>query len=194
MLQEVRFDINKLLNQAVAINDLLSVPYPYINSTISRFYRPSVGDSYREGLAILSRHPIRNIEVIALNQTSDDKHTRIIQITDIIFNETVVNICNVHFSNNHHSVEQLSETLSIIKSLSSKTIISGDFNIPNLSEFQRLYSKDFSASNQIKQYVSFPSKSETLDYVLIPKTMKYTKFDVFPGLSDHSSLCFSVDI
>lgn len=192
LLQEVRFDTAKSIHQTTEINTLLSVTYPHAVSSISRFYRPSIGEPYREGLSILSRYPIENSETLVLNQAPDDKHSRIIQIADIIINETPVHVCNVHFSNNTHSISQLSETLSILKARDSKVIISGDFNIFDLSANAELYDDAYTASTEAKSYVSFPSESKTLDYVLIPKNMAFESLDAIPGLSDHSALVYRV--
>ncbi len=193
LLQEVRLNESTSLNQASEINRLLADSFPYINSAISRFYRPSVGEPYREGLTILSRHPMANSEVVILNQALDDRHSRIIQLADIVFENNPVTVCNVHFSNNVHSVEQLSETLSIIENRSKNTVIAGDFNIFSLSDNKSLYDSRYTSSTEVGEYISFPTESKTLDYVLVPKPMNFSSFETVPGLSDHSALLFTVD-
>jgi endonuclease/exonuclease/phosphatase family metal-dependent hydrolase len=194
LLQEVRFDTTKSTHQAAEINNLLNKLYPHSLSSISRFYRPSVGEPYREGLSILSRHPIEDSETLVLNQAIDDKHSRIIQIADVIVDGTSIHVCNVHFSNNAHSVSQLSETLSVLKTRDDEVIISGDFNIFDLSANAEIYNDKYVASTEVKSYVSFPSESKTLDYVLIPKSMSFESLEVIPELSDHSALVYGVTV
>ena len=98
-------------------------------SDISRFYAPSVGEPYREGLAILSRVPPGNPETLVLTKAPDDKHTRIIQSVDIAIDGVSFGLTNVHFSNNQYSTSQLKETLDILGRRNKTNLIAGDFNI-----------------------------------------------------------------
>lgn len=60
LLQEVRFDPSISTHcQSVLLNQLLQKPFQFTQTTVSKFYQPSVGDAFREGLAILSKFPIK---------------------------------------------------------------------------------------------------------------------------------------
>lgn len=195
LLQEVKFDPSKSnYCQSISLNKLLREPFPYTQTTVSKFYQPSIGDAYREGLAVLSRHPISNSESLVLVKQLDDKHSRIIQNIDLNVGERQVCIANIHLSNNRHSVEQLNELVSIFASRKEKRIIAGDFNIPKLEDQKDSYAEYYSSSIEFKKYVSFPSENLTLDYVLIPKESSFHSLDTHEGLSDHSSLIFTIEL
>ncbi|NCU38153.1 endonuclease/exonuclease/phosphatase family protein [Candidatus Saccharibacteria bacterium] len=192
-LQEVKFDVKKGSdNQANYLNSLLSNPYKYSNASITKFYRSSNGEPFREGLATLSRHPILNAENLALTQAEDDKHVRIIQNLDINDKDTTVKISNVHFSNNAHSVEQLKEVLAILDSRNEVRIIMGDFNIFDLSQVKEIYSDKYKSSADFTKYMSYPSKTQTLDYVLLPHEHSFLSVSVQDGLSDHNALIVDI--
>jgi endonuclease/exonuclease/phosphatase family metal-dependent hydrolase len=188
-LQEVKFDPEySLYSQSRYLNSLLSTPYPYSQTSVSRIFLSSQNEESREGLAALSKHPIVDSEVIVLRKRADDKHTRIIQKVSLLIDGQVVNFTNVHFSNNAYSDEQLEETLLIAKNRNESSIILGDFNIFDIQTVSQLYAADYVASTEIKQYVSFPSEGATFDYMLAPKAYKYSSLDIGENLSDHNAL------
>ncbi len=194
LLQEVRFDaLISEYGQSTQLNQALSETLPFTHTVISQFYQPSVGPAYREGLAILSKYPIAHSEALALFKQKDDKHPRIVQNTDIIINKQIVRITNIHLSNNQYSIEQLRELLDIIKSRKEKRIIVGDFNIFDLEKEYELYSDDYTASSEFSNYISFPIKNQTLDYVLMPNEYSFTSFETCEGLSDHNALVFTAN-
>ncbi len=87
---------------------------------------------------------------------------------DLLINKRTVDIANIHLSNNKYSTEQL-------------------------REFEKeSYAKYYTSSIDFKKYVSFPSESITLDYVLIPKRFAFDSLDVHEGLSDHNALSFVI--
>lgn len=195
LLQEVRFDASiSGYNQSTQLNQSLSEPLSFTQSSISQFYQPSIGPSYREGLAILSKYPIADSEALALAKRPDDNHPRIIQNTDIVIDKQIVHITNIHLSNNQYSTEQLRELLDIIKSRKEKRIIVGDFNIFDLRKECKLYSDSYKASIEFISYISFPLKNQTLDYVLMPNEYSFTSLETRKGLSDHNALLFTANL
>lgn len=193
-LQEVKFNAEySPFTQSKYLNSLLSTPYPHSQTSVSRIFKSS-GSESREGLAVLSKYPIIDSEVIVLKKRADDKHTRIIQKVSLLVDGGIVNFTNVHFSNNAYSDEQLAETLGITKSRGENSVIVGDFNIFDIQTVHRLYSTDYIASTEISQYVSFPSEEATLDYALIPKTFTCTSIDIGENLSDHNALTMELAI
>jgi endonuclease/exonuclease/phosphatase family metal-dependent hydrolase len=195
LLQEVKFDPKiSAYSQSTLLNRLLKTPFPYAQTTVSKFYQPSVGEAYREGLAILSKFPIKDSEALVLIKQADDKHPRIIQSADLIINERQIGIANVHLSNNKYSVEQLRELIAIFASRKEERIIAGDFNILQLENEKESYIENYTSSTDFKKYVSFPSENITLDYALIPKHLAFESLDTYEGLSDHNALVFVVSV
>ena len=193
LLQEVKFDPSiSAYSQSVLLNRLLENPFPFVQTTVSKFYQPSVGDAFREGLAILSKFPITNSEALVLVKQADDKHPRIIQSADLLVSERRVGVANIHLSNNKYSTEQLRELITIFASRKEERIIAGDFNILQLENEKESYSENYISSTDFKKYVSFPSENITLDYVLIPKYFAFDSLDVHEGLSDHNALVFVI--
>lgn len=195
LLQEVKFDAGvSAYSQSASLNALLANPFPYNQTTISKFYQPISGEPYREGLAVLSSFPIENSEALVFNKQPDDKQLRIVQNVDISIDGEKVSLSNIHLSNNKYSSEQLAELLSILKSRGERRIIAGDFNIFHLQEHSALYEGTYTASTDFKEYISFPTEGHTFDYVLIPKNMSFMSLEVHEGLSDHGALVFVVNV
>jgi endonuclease/exonuclease/phosphatase family metal-dependent hydrolase len=169
-LQEVKFNSEySSYTQSKYLNSKLEAPYPYTQSSVSRYYLQSDSIESREGLAVLSKYPITDSEIIVLKKHTDDKHTRIIQKVSLLVDGQTINFTNVHFSNNDYSDEQLEETLQITKSRDEASVILGDFNIFDIQTVRGLYSDDYRVSTDFYQYVSFPSENVTLDYVIVPR-------------------------
>ncbi len=195
LLQEVKFDpLESIYSQSILLNKLLVKPFPYTQTAVSKFYQPSTGKAYREGLATLSKYPISNSESLVLMKQADDKHQRIIQNIDLSVDGGQVGLANIHLSNNKYSVEQLRELLGILTSRKEERIIAGDFNILKLEDQKDSYAENYSSSIDFKKYVSFPSENITLDYVLLPKKLAFQSLYIHEGLSDHNSLIFTVNL
>jgi endonuclease/exonuclease/phosphatase family metal-dependent hydrolase len=195
LLQEVQFDLTTSpFDQATIVNNALAKPYKFCHSSISRVYVGSDSKTHREGLACMSRLPILHSEVLALNKKPDDKHLRIIQTITVEMRDLPLKIINVHFSNNSHSSEQLKEVYAIAEKYEQWPIISGDFNIFQLSDFKSLYEKEYIASTDFKSYISFPSQKLTLDYLLLPKTFRFQSIDTQDYLSDHTAMLYTVEL
>lgn len=193
-LQEVKFNIEySAYTQSRYLNSLLSRPYPHSQASVSRIFE-SGGSESREGLAVLSKYPISDSEIIVLKKRADDKHTRIIQKVSVLVDGQTINFTNVHFSNNDYSDEQLEETLKITKSRNETSVILGDFNIFDIKTVSDLYSDDYRVSTDFYQYVSFPSENVTLDYVLVPRDYRFESLDIGENLSDHNALTFELSL
>ena len=190
--QEVKFNLEfSPFTQSKYLNSLLSTSYPYSQTSVSRIFE-SGGSESREGLAVLSKYPISDSEIIVLRKRADDKHTRIIQKVSVSVDGQTVNFTNVHFSNNDYSDEQLEETLKITKGRDETSVILGDFNIFDIQTVSSLYSDDYRVSTDFYQYVSFPSEKATLDYVLVPRDFEFISFSIGENLSDHNALTFEL--
>lgn len=194
-LQEVRYDPSiSPLTQANYINSLLDTSYAHSVSDVSRFYAPSVGEPYREGLAILSRLPLHNLETLALTKAPDDKHTRIIQNVDVDTNGTTLGLTNVHLSNNQYSAGQLEEILDILSNRNRATIIAGDFNIFDINTQRASFDDKYSVSTDTTSYISFSTENATLDYILLPKALHFVSIKTLESISDHNGVLAVVEI
>lgn len=190
--QEVKFDQSvSFLGQAQLLNSKLRTPYTFSQSSISRTFITDSSVS-KEGLAVLSRHPIIDSETLVLNKYDDDKHTRIVQNVDIEISGVIQKFTNVHLSNNNHSNEQLGELFTILKGRNEQRIMLGDFNMYDLESVIHLYANDYTDSTVNGEYISFPSESVRLDYALIPNAYTFNSFNVYDGLSDHNALVFEI--
>lgn len=194
-LQEVKFDTRfSPYSQSKHLNSQLRIPYSYAQACISRIYQASDSNESREGLAVLSKYPIIDSETLVLTKQPDDKHTRIIQKVSLFIQNEVVTFVNVHFSNNHHSLEQLDETLRLVKNSGEKSVILGDFNIIDLTTVSHLYEAEYTTSTEVADYISFPSESATFDYALVPNEYGLTAITTRENLSDHNALSFELEI
>jgi endonuclease/exonuclease/phosphatase family metal-dependent hydrolase len=188
--QEVVFLPNIMpLNQAQLLNQTLN--YPYINSAVTRLQASEAYENYREGLALISRHPILSADTIVLKQAAGDQHNRIIQLVDIQVGEQRVKLANVHFSltdDTDFATAHLEETLSIFEARGEERIIAGDFNINDLDRLQHLWGDKYVASTA-ERYISFPIKGTRIDYFLIPKQYTFGGLQVSGDtLSDHRAV------
>lgn len=194
LLQEVRYDQEEANeNQASELNRQLIRSYDFESASVSRFYRPSVGKPYREGLAVLSRMPILRSETLALTQAVDDKHLRLIQNVDMKLDDQKLKLSNIHLSNNKYSVVQLKELMGILVQRDEKRIIAGDFNIFDIHESKEAY-EGYLVSVDFKSYISFPSEGKTIDYMLLPDEYSYQNIVATDGLSDHVALSYTINL
>lgn len=195
LLQEVKFDpAESDFCQSALLNEQFAQPYAYEQTSVTRYHEPQGDNAYREGLAVLSMHPILKSEALVLIKNNADEHTRIVQNIDIEIDDKAVPLTNLHFSNNKYSDDQFRELLDILDGRNEKRILCGDFNIFNLEDYADLYSNDYTASTEIKKYISFPDEKLTLDYMLLPKNYRYVSLALAQGLSDHAALTFTIEI
>lgn len=172
-----------------------TLKYPYQHNAISRLQVGLVYPVYREGMSILSKHPILKTDVLVLKKEERDEHTRIIQLADVLINEEVVKVVNIHFSITDFfdlATPQLEETLEILKSRDEARILMGDFNITFLEETAELWQDDYIASTYVS-YITYPTMNKRVEYALIPKSYKFLNLSVSDdSLSDHRSLTVEI--
>ena len=83
----------------------------------------------------------------------------------------------------------LIETLKYALDNKIKPIIVGDFNILHPNWLADVVSSEYLDSYNFKKYISYPSKNETLDYIVIPKEFSFVSLDCSTEeLSDHRAL------
>lgn len=176
-------------NQAQLLNQELG--YPFEHSAISRLQVGLTYETYREGLAAISRFPITKADTIVLKQHPDDEHNRIIQLLDVDVEGEIFKLANVHFSLTDtvdFASAHLKETLDIIAARGEERIIVGDFNVSDLDALADLWQDKYAASTEFN-YVSYPSMDKCIDYILIPKAYRFEALTTSePGLSDHNAI------
>jgi endonuclease/exonuclease/phosphatase family metal-dependent hydrolase len=196
MFQEVTFlpQINAE-NQVSLLNK--SLRYRYENTAITRLQDSPVYENYREGLGIISKYPILKSETIILKQQPHDEHQRIVQLIDILCEDTVVKFAHVHFSisDNDENLprEHLVELLDILESRGETRIMGGDFNMNSIDLHRELW-QDKYVSSSVVDYISYPPMNKRVDYFLLPKEYAFTSITTSPdGLSDHRGLTVGVE-
>ncbi|MBS3146815.1 endonuclease/exonuclease/phosphatase family protein [Candidatus Woesearchaeota archaeon] len=199
-LQEVRDDIQfnkKGDNQAKQLNRELNYPYyAFYPVTDKQKERPEKYKNYCiDGTAVLSKFPILKVERKKLQKHKQDRYT-CGNLYAKIKAEKIIDLIVVHFSNsNYFSLLHLLETLKDVKKRGIKPIIIGDFNIIDSYVLHELTENEFYSSLKFKKYISYPTKNETLDYVLIPKKFKFRSFECLTdNLSDHRALVVKIKI
>jgi len=180
-------------NQVQLLNEELK--YPTIQSAVTRLQPSAKYETYREGLAALSKHPVVQSDTIILKQTQGDEHNRIVQLLDLEVDGEIVKIANVHFSlsgNVDYATPHLKETLEILASRGESRIIAGDFNLNNLEEMSELWEGDYRCSTE-EDYVSYPSMNKRIDYFLIPKSYSFESISTSEReISDHHALTVAI--
>lgn len=180
-------------NQAQLLNQELD--YVSEHSAISRLQVGLEYSTYREGLAAISQLPIVKTDTIVLKQAPGDEHNRIVQFIDVLLDGAIIKFANVHFSLTDtidFASAHFQETLDIIAERDEERIIVGDFNINNLDALAELWQEHYKASTEFS-YISYPGMNKRNDYVLIPKSYKFTALSVSnDSLSDHRAI--TVDI
>lgn len=176
-----------LLNQALA--------YPYENTAVTRLQDSPHYENYREGLGIISKWPIVKSETIILKQQKDDEHQRIVQLVDVLHENEIVKLANIHFSisDNREDFprEHLNELLGILQARGETRIIGGDFNMNQIDLHADLWQNDY-ISSSVSPYITYPAMNKRVDYFLLPKN--YAFIDITTsndGLSDHRALTVS---
>ena len=188
------FNPAQLLNQELG--------YLSEHSVISRLQIGIDHPVYREGLAIISKHPIVKSDIVSLQKDPEDECQRFIQLVDISIDETIVKLAHVHFSVTDftdYATPQLKETLDIIKNRGETRIIAGDFNLEFLEQRAELWQEDYIASTDVP-YATFPSwkpHGKRVDYFLIPKTYQFDSIvtsdeSLDDLISDHRALTVTI--
>ena len=177
-------------NQVSLLNKTLG--YAFENTAVTRLQASPQFENYREGLGLISKWPILRSDTFILKQKTLDEHQRIVQLIDIMYEDTVVKFANVHFSisDNDESFprEHLEELLQVFKVRGETRIIGGDFNMNSIDLHSDLWQDDY-VSSSIVPYISYPSMNKRVDYFLLPKDYSFLDIATSPdGLSDHRAL------
>lgn len=167
------------------------VRFPFRHSSVSRLQSSPQGP-YREGLAVLSRHPVPQSETLILLREEGDPHNRLVQFFDVDAGDGAPwRFANVHLSvRDDFALHQLAEVLGILTARGETRIIGGDFNVNHLERRARLlWRDDYGLSSEIEHYVSFDGSQQANDYFLVPKPITVRSLAVSEdGLSDHRGL------
>ncbi len=172
-----------------------TLKYLYENNAISRLQVGRHYPVYREGSAILSKFPIVKSDIVALKKEERDEHHRILQMADLIVDDQIVKIANIHLSITDFfdlATPQLKETLEILKARGETRILMGDFNITLLEETADLWQDDYIASTDTP-YITYKKMNKRVDYALIPKSYAFKQISVSDdSLSDHRALTVEI--
>ncbi len=176
-------------NQVQLLNETLG--YSFEHSCITRLQIGVEYETYREGLSLLSRYPVVKTDTIILKKEPLDEHHRIVLLADLLVDERVVKIANVHFSLTDtidFATGHLRETLDILARRGERRIIAGDFNLNHLEQTAELWQEHYIASTHVS-YISQPNLNKRIDYILIPKSYHFDDISVSgEGLSDHCAV------
>jgi hypothetical protein len=150
-----------------------------------------------DGLLCMTNLPILEHKVVRLKREDADKHYRAIQIVKVLWLGKEVTFYHTHYSNtNEWSKLHLQETREYFTSNKALPILLGDLNILKPQVINEVLGKSFECSYALGEYVSFPSKNEVLDYIVIPVDLymfKSFKCD-YDGCSDHRALVAEISI
>jgi len=199
-LQEVQ--INKSFSsspQSKNISEATGYKYQAFCPTIKKLKQIDKNGKFTQqaahGLGLISKYPIISYEAHCLKQQPDDKEPRSVMFAKIKIDKKIIDICNVHFSNNDMFAElHLKELLEVCRDKCLHPIIIGDFNLYNLGKYRSNILSEYKTSFDYKQYTSYPKDNGTLDYILIPKTMNFRDVacsDTY--VSDHLAVTASID-
>ena len=149
-----------------------------------------------EGQACISKHPIVSTENYFLKQYPDYPEDISVQFCSIEVSDELLELCNVHFANNHIAYKQLDELLELIDKRQITPIILGDFNIYKLAAYKEKsrHLKSYQISSEVTKYISYEADDESLDYIAVPES-KYEIEDVTcPELyvSDHKAVIATI--
>lgn len=200
MLQETIFDPNQSSkNQVAEIAELLpEFKYNIFTSTWLKFsQRWKILDKPLQIWQwVLSKFELYDIESIFLKKEDDDREKRVLENFSIMKDWIKIPFTNIHFSNSDTLAEKhLKETLEIFSERWEPRIMAWDFNIKDLNLYSDLFSSTYHASSEEFSYMSYPSKDESLDYVLLPKWIYFEKFEcINVGVSDHLALYLEIKI
>jgi endonuclease/exonuclease/phosphatase family metal-dependent hydrolase len=183
-------------NQVQLLNQKLQ--YPYVDSAVTRLQPSSKYETYREGLAAVSKYPVVQSDTLILKQAPGDEHNRIVQLLDFAVEDKIIKLANVHFSLTDtvdYATAHLKETLDIIATRNEDRIITGDFNLSHLEELSDLWQDHYRCSTE-QEYISFPKTNKRIDYFLIPKSYSFETIFTSEGtiLSDHYAVTADIEL
>jgi endonuclease/exonuclease/phosphatase family metal-dependent hydrolase len=184
-------------NQLKQLNKEIKFKHAFFDvaEQLTTEYGKSIKEFVLDGLGCLTNLPSEN-STIRLKKEEKDKHYRTIQVVKTNIHGKEYVFYHTHYSNtNEWSKLHLIETLEHAKRRNENPIIVGDLNILYPEVIEEVCSKDYKCSYQVKKYVSFPSKNEVLDYVVIPQNMSFESVECLgDGLSDHKALVVQINL
>ena len=150
-----------------------------------------------EGQAFLSKHPIVLTESYFLTFYPEYPEEKAVLSCTIELGDKQIEVCNVHFANNHIAYDHLEQLLELVEKRQAEPIILGDFNIYKLSEFKKRSAllKKYTLSSEISEYESYPSDNDSLDYIAVPSSKFKLSNIICPDLylSDHRAIIGTVE-
>jgi len=180
-------------NQAEQLNEQLkykNMVYDIVEQTVTE-HGQDVEKLVFDGLLCLTNLPIAEHQIVRLAKAGSDRHYRAIQAIKILYSGKEVLFYHTHYSNTGDwSRLHLQETKEYLQNKEVYPIILGDLNILEPKVIKEVLGDSFECSYEIKKYVSFPSKNEVLDYIVLPKG-RYVFNDVrceYDNCSDHRAL------
>jgi len=196
LFQEVVYlPIISPLNQAQILNQILN--YPNVHSSVTRLQPSPHYETYREGLAALSKYPVIESDTLVLKKAPGDEHNRIVQLLDVSLGNRVLKIANVHFSLTDtidFATAHLKETLEILSARGEERIIAGDFNMDHLEALSDVWHEHYRSSTE-KDYISFPAENKRIDYFLIPDSDLFLDISTSTDeLSDHEAVTVDIQL
>lgn len=167
--------------------------YPHRHEAITRLQRGRAHAEYREGLGLLSKHPIMATETLVLRREDADPHQRIVQFVDVRAGDESWPLGNVHLSvKDSFALEHLGEILRIVRSRGERPILGGDFNVNHLERHRGLW-RDAVLTTEVVPYESHPGTDRTDDYFLVPEPFVIDHVEISgDDLSDHRAVTVDV--
>jgi endonuclease/exonuclease/phosphatase family metal-dependent hydrolase len=190
--QEVVFlPSESMYSQPAILNETLG--YEYVHISIPRLQASEHYPEYREGLAVLSKFPIINTEVLSFKSQPADPHQRLVQFIDAKIDGKIVKFANLHLSLADEFLRlQLEELFEILNARGEKRIIAGDFNSSHLEAHADIWGDEYTLSTDTP-YISYPSEDKRIDYFLVPSEYSIGDVEVSgDGLSDHRAVTVAV--
>jgi endonuclease/exonuclease/phosphatase family metal-dependent hydrolase len=149
-----------------------------------------------DGLLCLTNMQILEHKVVRLKREDPDKHYRAIQIIKALWHGKEVVFYHAHYSNRADWSElHLRETRDYFITNSATPIILGDLNILEPQVIKKVLGDKFESSYELAEYISFPSKKQVLDYIIIPKdhyNFKKIRCE-YDNCSDHCALIAEIE-
>ncbi len=170
--------------------------YDIVEQTLTE-HKQNLEQLVFDGLLCLTNLPILEHKIVRLKREYADKHYRAIQIIKVLWSGKEVLFYHTHYSNtNEWSKIHLQETKEYFTENNASPIILGDLNILQPQVIKDILGDEYEYSYDIEKYVSFPSKNEVLDYIVLPKgsyNFKTIKC-YYDNCSDHRALIAEIGI
>lgn len=182
-------------NQVDLLNTKLDYPYTLFSVAEVRTHQKGkeLSVPVEHGLGILSKYPIKEVEVHKLSQEKEDKEKRIAVTYTVSIEGEDFSITNIHFANKDNlAYLHLQEVIEFTK---PQTSIIGDFNIHafNLEKYRDLYNPQWVSSYDYLKYISFPSEAATFDYALVSRFFSVEDVSCREeNVSDHKMLVVTI--